>query len=376
MRTAGIIAECNPFHEGHAHLLRRARSVSGADYVIVVLSGDYVQRGAPAIQDKYLRTRAVLEGGADLVLELPLYYACGAADYFARGAVTLLARLNVVTDLVFGSESADLNALLKAADALKDRGSDRFRDSLLKGLRRGQTYAQAQAAFSPDIPKSSNDLLGAHYLAAASAFQDDSAPQFHAEKRIPAPSASELRSRMLASGDRLTAPYLCTNDFSGALLMRLLEQQDHLEDYADVSGPLADRIRAQLPSYRGFEDFVSQVKTRDVTYTRVARSLLHILLDVRTADLMQLQELGVIPYVRVLGLRDSASALLSEISRKASCPILVRSADAEHLPDGKSQALLQKEIRAAWLYDLTAAGLASSEKNGAVPEYGRRLIRI
>ena len=114
MRTAGIIAECNPFHEGHAHLLRRARSVSGADYVIVVLSGDYVQRGAPAIQDKYLRTRAVLEGGADLVLELPLYYACGAADYFARGAVTLLARLNVVTDLVFGSESADLNALLKA----------------------------------------------------------------------------------------------------------------------------------------------------------------------------------------------------------------------------------------------------------------------
>ena len=107
MKVTGIIAECNPLHEGHIYLLQEARKRTDADYVIVALSGDYVQRGAPSIVSKELRTEALLREGADLVLELPLYAACAGADYFARGAAALLESTGVVTDLAFGSEAQD-----------------------------------------------------------------------------------------------------------------------------------------------------------------------------------------------------------------------------------------------------------------------------
>ena len=87
MRVTGIIMECNPFHEGHDYLLKETRRITQADYIIVVMSGDYVQRGEPAVFDKYIRADQVLKAGADLVLELPLYMACGSAEYFARGGI-------------------------------------------------------------------------------------------------------------------------------------------------------------------------------------------------------------------------------------------------------------------------------------------------
>ena len=118
MTVTGIIMECNPFHEGHAYLLKESRRRTGADYIVVALSGDYVQRGEPAVFDKYIRAEQVLRAGADLVLELPLYAACGSAEYFARGAVALLDRLGVVTDLCFGSESGDTDYIMRNARLL------------------------------------------------------------------------------------------------------------------------------------------------------------------------------------------------------------------------------------------------------------------
>ena len=124
MKITGVIMECNPFHEGHRYFLEQARAVTGCDRLIAVMSGDYVQRGEPAILPKEIRARALLEHGADLVLELPLYYACGGAEYFARGAVTLLDRLGAVTDLCFGSECGSTEEILQAARTLYDCEQD------------------------------------------------------------------------------------------------------------------------------------------------------------------------------------------------------------------------------------------------------------
>ena len=99
MKVTGIIMECNPFHEGHAFILREARRITQADYIIAAMSGDFVQRGEPAVFDKYIRAEQILQAGADLVLEIPLYAACGSAEYFARGGINLLEKLGVVTDL-------------------------------------------------------------------------------------------------------------------------------------------------------------------------------------------------------------------------------------------------------------------------------------
>ena len=98
MKVTGIIAECNPLHEGHKYLLQEARKVTGADYIVIAMSGDYVQRGAPAVVSKEQRASALLQSGADLVLELPLYVSASGADYFARGGIALLESLGVVTD--------------------------------------------------------------------------------------------------------------------------------------------------------------------------------------------------------------------------------------------------------------------------------------
>ncbi|MCC8060896.1 MAG: nucleotidyltransferase family protein [Clostridiales bacterium] len=144
MDVAGIIAEYNPFHNGHQYQLNEVRRRTGADYIVVVMSGDFVQRGEPAIVDKYRRTRMALEGGADLVLELPVCLATGSAEYFAMGGVSLLDRLGVVDTLCFGSESGDLAALQRAAKLLLDE-SESFRTELKRRLTAGISYPQARA---------------------------------------------------------------------------------------------------------------------------------------------------------------------------------------------------------------------------------------
>ena len=167
MKVTGIIAECNPLHEGHKYLLQEARKVTGADYIVIAMSGDYVQRGAPAIISKEQRASALLQSGADLVLELPLYVSASGADYFARGGISLLESLGVVTDLAFGSESGDLSLLQDAARELNE-DTKAFREALQNGLRKGLTFpqARAEAMTSTDLPASPNDLLGTEYLRA------------------------------------------------------------------------------------------------------------------------------------------------------------------------------------------------------------------
>ena len=120
MNITGIIAEYNPFHSGHAYHIQKAREISGADYIVAVMSPDFVQRGEPAVFDKYTRTRAALLGGADLVLELPVLYACASAEYFALGAAALLDGLGAVDSLCFGSETPSLSLFLQSAKILEE----------------------------------------------------------------------------------------------------------------------------------------------------------------------------------------------------------------------------------------------------------------
>lgn len=143
MKVTGIIAEYNPFHNGHKYHIEKAKELTGADYVIVVMSGNFTQRGIPAFTDKYTRTRMALSCGADLVLELPLYYAAGSAEYFATGAVSLLDRLGVVDSLCFGSECGNIDALMHVASVLYNE-PDSYKKLLQDALKSGQNYPAAR----------------------------------------------------------------------------------------------------------------------------------------------------------------------------------------------------------------------------------------
>ncbi|MDO4285680.1 MAG: nucleotidyltransferase family protein [Eubacteriales bacterium] len=441
MKVTGIIAECNPLHNGHDYLIQSARRETGADYLILAISGDYVQRGEPAVIDKYARTRALLARGADLVLELPLCYACGGADYFARGAVALLDSLGVVTDLCFGSESGDTALLQRAADTLRraDR-SDAVQAAIRAYLKQGLSYPAAReqairehgAAFSPVTLSSPNDLLAAEYCRALA--DRDSAIRPHAIHRISTDSASGIRSALQGSASggealmlkkrtgtgevsgpdtatdndadserqggiwtehfsslalplcmkeeltaawNLTAPVFA-DDFSAALLYRLQMSASFgsLSDCLDVSPDLAARIENLLPQFQTWTQFCALLKTKNLTYTRISRALLHILLNLRKSHMAEYKAAGLVGYARLLGFRKEAAPLLTTIKANASVPLLSKLSAASDLLPPVFQRMLGEDIRAAELYDAIARGKFFAKRSQkALPPFRRECQR-
>lgn len=356
MNVVGIIAEYNPFHQGHRFHLEQAKRLTGASLAVVAMSGNYVQRGVPAMFDKYTRARAALLNGADLVLELPLQTATGSAEYFASGAVRLLTGTGVVTDLCFGSECADTAALGHLADLLAEE-PDQYRTELKKALRAGSSYPRARAealrrcapSVSADLLQSPNDLLAVEYLKAlrksnspvrAHAVQrkDASYHQLQVEPGIFA-SASGIRQAILEDRGVFSAPVraqlpscevysachgkipMTEDAFSLLLLERLIrDPEEEFSQYFDVTKELANRIRNHLDEFVSFSGFTDLLKTRNLTRTAVSRALLHILLNIRTGD-----PPGVL---RVLGFRRDAKALLARIAACGHLPLVTSPSDA------------------------------------------------
>ena len=374
MKVTGIIAECNPLHEGHRYLLEEARRQTGADYIVTAISGDYVQRGAPSVLSREVRARALLDAGADLVLELPLYAACGGADYFARGAVALMESLGTVTDLAFGSESGDLPALLRAAEALHEE-TEPFRARLQEGLRDGLSFPRARAAAigEQSLPSAPNDLLAAEYLRAMKRSGSSIRPL--AVRRISCPSASQIRSEMIR-GRQNTDAFLCRDDFSDLLLHALYRASSagDLTCFLDVSRSLAGRILTELPSYDSYTQFCGIVKTRSYTYTRVSRALLHILLGM-TAETMERfdRQYGLCGWIRPIGFRRSAAPLLKSIAANGNAPFLDKLSRAHKLLPEDLYAILLEEIRAEYLYDLMARR-RKKDAAPAVSAFGKPLV--
>ena len=167
MKTAAIIAEYNPFHNGHQYHIKETRRQTGADYIIVAMSGNFTQRGTPAVTDKYTRTRMALLGGADLVLELPVLFAAGSAGDFAFGAVSLLDKLHVVDFLSFGSEAGTLKIIQQAAQLLADEPPV-FGEILRREMQNGNSFAKARftalnTVLKDPLPEGPNNLLALEY---------------------------------------------------------------------------------------------------------------------------------------------------------------------------------------------------------------------
>lgn len=405
MRVTGIIMECNPFHEGHDYLLKEARRITQADYIIVVMSGDYVQRGEPAVFDKYIRADQVLKAGADLVLELPLYMACGSAEYFARGGIFQLEKLGVVTDLCFGSETGDLDHLAQCARILslaedtegpvspfQEIYQEKLRCALSSGLPFPAARTQALEGILPSAP---NDLLGVEYCRALSACR--SAVRPHAIRRIDVPSATQHRQELLKNREALSGLFpdltktdqaetpsafslpsawpqtgssdvpvfpIGPDDFSPALLYALCMNSAGLDQFADVSQSLADRISNLLPQFCGFSDFTGLLKTRNLTRTRVSRCLLHILLQLQKERLQAQVSGGYALYARPLAMNRQASPLFTAIRGNASIPFLSKLSRAESLLSPAAYSFLQEEIRAEDLYVHTLADVCRRQRAG------------
>ena len=164
MKVVGLVTEYNPFHNGHKYHIEEAKRVAGADYTVAVMSGNFVQRGTPAVIDKYSRAEMALKNGVDLVLELPVCYATGSAEFFAHGAISLLDKLGIVDYLCFGSECGDIELIQTAAEFLNNT-PDSFENILSSSLKKGLTYPAARlkalehSLSQSDNSKRSQDIL-------------------------------------------------------------------------------------------------------------------------------------------------------------------------------------------------------------------------
>ena len=383
MKIVGLITEYNPFHAGHLYHMQQARELTGADYCVVLMSGSFVQRGEPAIFDKYRRTKAALLAGADLVLEMPVAFSTASAHEFAAYGVALLSAIGVDA-VVFGSECGQIEFLKQAASALNHESAE-FQERLRKGLKAGLTYPQARAKALEmedtwaSVLSSPNNILGIEYLRAA---EDLHSPMefytisrkgsgYHEDTLADAnfPSASAIRGiiRNSLSKDKDLLDILASHlpavthpaytgavpvfvdDFSELLNAAVLQLQATFS-IADLSPELAARL-AKPPYFPlSFEERIQALKTRQLTYTRVSRALLHLVLGMREEDISRWKDEGYALYARILGFRRQSSPLLSCLHKKSSIPLITKMADAAQNLSPSALALLEQEVYASHLY--------------------------
>lgn len=437
MKTVGIIAEYNPFHNGHLYQLKKAKEITGADFAVVVMSGDFTQRGTPAVFDKYTRCRLSLLAGADLCIELPVVYATASAELFAKGAVSLLSALGVDA-LCFGSECGEIAPLREIASLLFAEPPT-YKEALNKALKEGLSFPSARAvavrkcahagslsgadaaafnnlpsagslsgvdAAASDVLASPNNILGIEYLKALLALEKSGqhAPVPYTIKREGDGylshtlseesfcSAMALRKGIAEENPDLlryvpesirqefsdtcqTKSALCADDFSGMLFYKLLSEKDAgYNSYLDVSSDLSDKIRKNLGTFTTFSAFCeNSLKSKDITLTRVYRSLLHILLSIKKEDLP-----AAAPYARILGFREASFEVFGCLS-KENIPLLSRLKDASSLLSPEALSCLSKDIFAAQLYEhVRMQHMLHMQKDDCpfVSEYSRPVIRI
>ena len=382
MKTAGIVAEYNPFHTGHAYQIARTRGLLGADCAVVaVMSGNWVQRGACAAADKCTRAGWALAGGADLVLELPTVWAASSAESFATGAVALLRACGVVDVLSFGSESGDPAALAAAAACLD---SEAYRAGLSRFLDEGMPFAACRQAVVAALLGSErakvlsrpNDNLGVEYLRALDRMGSAIRPVTVRREGAPHDSllvgetppeflsATQLRAFLEAEDWRAAEPYLPGGGaevlrrswggmpgprrVEGGLLARLRPMTAGdwaaLPDSGAAEG-LPPRLERAGKQCRSLEEFFQLAKPRHWTQARLRRLLVWAFLGLTRADRPDAP-----PYLRVLGMTPTGQAILRQA--QPSLPLALRTGDFQKL-GGEALALFEQEARADDLYALS-----------------------
>lgn len=481
MKIIGIIAEYNPFHNGHAYQIAEIRRQTGADYIVVAMSGDFVQRGTPAIIDKYTRTQMALSCGVDLVLELPTLWATASAEDFAMAGVTLFDKMGCVNGICFGAEEENLPLLSSLADILVDEPAD-YRKALSSYIKVGLTFPAArtkalihyltisgsidsfsmpEAEFSPEaissIINEPNNILAIEYLKALkrrhssirpylikragagyhdtniygsipsqtySKVQDAPTASATAIRRLllpaktsntvslpdesflPLASAMPDAARYLLFNYLQKSPALCAEDFSQILGYQLLTARPKC--LAQISGcneDIANRLYRNRQSFYSYEQFIEQNKSKDVTYTRISRILLHLLLHISQEKEAAGKANDYIPYLHILGFRKSSASssilgsasdrtkeaalsvrdcapLLASLKQNASVPVISKLADAKKNLPVHALSMLEDDIFAADLYEQIKFQkqqqnpLTYRESAAAQNEYTRGLVLL
>ncbi len=376
MSTAGIVAEYNPFHSGHARHIARTRE-NGADAVVCVMSSWFVQRGEPALMHPNARARMALMNGADLVISLPVPWACSTAQIFARGAVGLLDASGCIDTLSFGSECADLEKLTAASKAVDDYT---VRESLRANLLSGLSFASARQravedvdAETAEVLSSPNDILAVEYIRAIAQLRSGLVPtpvkregagHDSLDASLGIASASLIRER-IRRGEAFDGlmPESCVSILNSeiqadrapadvkkletAILARLRSMTaQEIAAVPDISEGLENRIYSASRTAASLDELYSLIKTKRYSHARIRRAVMSVLLGLAEGD-----SDGIPPYIRVLGFNDIGREKLRAMRTFSKLPIVTRASDLKKLGE-RANHISQIEERASNLFAL------------------------
>ena len=372
MKAVGITAEFNPLHNGHKYLLDSVRAKFPSHAVICVMSGNFVQRGGPAVCDKYFRAKNAVLCGADLVIELPVVYAVNSADNFARGAMKIFRDMGCTEYIAFGSESGNIAKLSEIAEKTEDEA---FHELIRQKLSSGVSYSAAYSEALGSDRISSNDILGIEYIRQSRELGADF--KFEAVKRKGSAhdddsfdsegysSASYIRNELL-NGDsknvyvnlpdaaEFTAEELKEN-YSKVLSRcfdivkyKILETESlDIADILEVKEGLENRFKSNVSSASSLDELILSVKSKRYTYASVSRMLTQLMLGVRKEDFLKFEE-HPYSYGRILAFNTAGSKILKEI-RGCNCH-LITNINKDNNLDRTLIEMLRIDIKANDIY--------------------------
>ena len=399
MKAVGLVTEYNPFHNGHLYHLNKAMELTGADISVAVMSGDFVQRGEPAVIDKYTRASMALNSGVNLVVELPVNYAVSSAENFAAGALKVLDYIKV-DSIAFGSESGDIERLSKLAHVLCDNEDTLYKE-ISKYTANGISYAAARQKVVEKLTDkdtaamltSSNNILAVEYLKAVIknnyaikpyTVQRQGDSYNDTDIRSEYASATALRENLKTDNISEYIPvkaglilssntnYIYPDDITEALFTRLLDILfassydknvfiENVMQYPDVNKEIAGRLyksamdmitrtvqqmsESEDNGAFSFGSLCEHIKTKEVPLSRIKRALVRITLGL---DKKHMEKYSNAPYIRVLGFDKKGQEYLSYIRKTVEVPLITKTADYKEM--------LLDDIHAANIYNMIVAG--------------------
>lgn len=403
MKTLAIIAEYNPFHNGHLYQLSEAKKIAGCDYSIALMSGNFLQRGEASFWSKYTRSHMALLGGLDLVLELPFCYATGSAHDFAYGAINLLNKLNSVDCLCFGAEHDDINTFYDISEIIINEPSY-YLDIMKSNLKKGYSFARARSMAvadymgNPDIMnilEQSNNILALEYICALKESNSSIEPIIikrkqanYNDKKIynSISSATAIRHainkadisdsfdniqndipattyELLSAAKDTTFP-IYDSDLSNYIINAILSRRSYYANsklYGDFTSicDINSDINAKLNKLSFplmYENIIDSLSGKQYTKTRINRALLHLILGYEAAHRTAFINAGYVFYANILGINKSTTSYLKDIKGKSEIPVITKKADFDSLISVYDPEY-QKLSSLMWGLDLAASRL-------------------
>ena len=397
MNLLGLIVEYNPFHNGHKYHLEKSKEKTKSTHTMAIMSGSFLQRGEPALFDKYTRAEMAVKSGVDLVIELPTLYACQSAEIFSHGAITTLNSLNCVNSVCFGSEEGSVEILGTIAEILVKEPKE-FKSTLKKHLDDGHVFpaARSKALYEyiktqnllhfnenelQQILNSSNNILGIEYIksliklnstikpytiarvaseynssdinsniCSATAIRSslkENTDLKHIENVVPRATFNEINSK-IDSNFTPVFDYMFYNILSSIII----RDYENLHNYFDVNEGIENKIYSNIFTSSNLEELINSTKSKRYTMTKVKRTLNNILLGITKEDIISVKDLNSVPYIRVLAFNSKGREIIKKIKTSSDIEIITKFSKISHIDDSIFKTFIKYDLKSSNMYNL------------------------